>query len=133
MKDTEIHNGMENEIMREFFANNLVEIHGSECSNARTFESDKQAIYRLPNDRSDFGSLRNSISRKKIELNFEKTALALLEKKLCVLILMREVGWSDYDISEYIPCSGEHYRCFIGTEKEHENLISKLEKENLEK
>ena len=47
-------------------------------------------------------------------------------RQLAYVNMMKEMGWSEHDISDNIPKSGEYHRNFIGTEEEYNNLIAKI-------
>ena len=70
------------------------------------------------------------VSIEYIEEQIEKYQEYLKQSKNyeCVLCLIKERGWEDWDVSEYVPYNKETYFPFIGTEEEFKKLLELLRK-----
>lgn len=70
------------------------------------------------------------VSIKYIEKQIEefKKLLKQRENYESVLHLIKEKGWEDWDVSEYVPYNKETYFPFIGTEDEFNKVLELLKK-----
>ena len=113
-----MHQGLGDETLREVICSGLLKAHFDRYPEQprRPFPNGSKAIalYRIENYREKI---------KEIEFNLDKDV-----RLIGYLTLMEDMGWDGFDVSEYIPMSGEHHRDFIGTEEEYEELIIKLKK-----
>lgn len=71
------------------------------------------------------------VSIEYIEEQIEKYQEYLKQRKNyeSVLCLIKDKGWEDWDVSEYVPYNKETYFPFIGTEDEFTKLLELLKKE----
>ena len=70
------------------------------------------------------------VSIEYIEEQIEKYQEFLKQRKNyeSVLCLIKEKGWEDWDVSEYVPYNKETYFPFIGTEDEFNKLLELVKK-----
>ena len=104
LKDTEIHNGLVEKELRDFFAKSIVDVE-KKC---------KYPDY-VYNDSNEF---ENMILRKKREIRHNLLDLERLETYKAVRDLSTLKGWNEYDISNYLHKTGYVWRNFFGTENE---------------
>lgn len=71
------------------------------------------------------------VSIKYIEEQIEKFHELLKQRKNyeSVFCLIKEKGWEDWDVSDYVSYNKETYFPFIGTEDEFNKLLELLKKE----
>ena len=74
------------------------------------------------------------VSIEYIEEQIEKYQEYLKQRKNyeSVLHLIKERGWEDWDVSEYVPYDKETYFPFVGTEDEFTKLIELAKKRGKE-
>lgn len=126
MKDVEMHEELSDKELRVYFSESLKDNYGKELALHQKAKADKQLLYQTSTRSEDFGSVRTSISIAKLDADFYTEYHRLLNNKLAMLILMREKGWKDWDVSDYVIKTGLNYMSFIGTENEYETLIENL-------
>ena len=116
MKDTNIHEGLENETLREVICNGLIKACFDKLPEPpqRNYPNDSegQILYRVESKRQDI---------KEAEFEIDKAV-----RQLPYVKMMNEFGWSEHDISDYLGKTGEYYRSFIGTGEEYNNLLTKI-------
>tara|TARA_R110000772_G_scaffold95789_3_gene194167 strand:- start:14294 stop:14668 length:375 start_codon:yes stop_codon:yes gene_type:complete len=117
MKDTEIHNGLDNELLRNFLSNSSVETYEYVKSNKK----DSPSLYGFEGATS---GLDWSISCSKIRSFNEKLEFDRLEKLKAILIIAGMNGWEEYDVSDYVGKTSDIlYRSFFGTKEEYDNFM----------
>lgn len=127
IKDTEVHNGLEGKEMRNFYQETLVNYYARELANGKKREQAKREAYaNISIDKFDV--LRRMTKVAEIELEYAQENLKITECRLGLLQTMYGLNWKEFDMSDYIPCSGQHYRCFIGTDEEYEKFKKQFEK-----
>ena len=126
MKDTEVHNGLDGKEMRDFYQETLVSYNAKQSAIDKLLVEERQAVYKLHrNDK--FGVLRRNIDRLSVESKHTQESLKMAECILGLFLTMDGLNWKDHDMSDYISCSGEHYRSFIGTQEEFDNFIKQFD------
>ncbi len=123
LKDTEIYDNIEQKELRLFFANILLNNHIRESKLFGDYNANKQAAYRTSFD--DFDSVRKALKIAELDAKFYQLRLEILNVTLATLILMKEKGWEQLDISDETIKTGEHYLSFIGTKDEYNSLFRK--------
>lgn len=129
LKDTEVHNGLEGKEMRNFYQETLIQYKLRESANHKNREDNKRLAYEEWHSKRDkMSSLRLHAKLSQIDSDYANENLRIAECRLGLYLTMDGLDWSDYDTSDYIPKSGEHYRNFIGTKEEYENFITQFYK-----
>lgn len=101
MKNENIHEGLSQQEIRDYLAKEL-ELNGGMYVSIKYIEE-------------QIGKYQEFLKQRK---NYES-----------VLCLIKEKGWEDWDVSEYVPYNKEAYFPFIGTEEEFNKLLELLKKE----
>lgn len=128
IKDTKVHEGLTGKEMRNFYQETLVTYYAKELANSRKREEANRDVYAQKSD-DKFGAMRRAVKVAENELAYAQDNLKLTECRLGLLqTLDVGLGWSEHDISDNVPCSGKHYRSFIGTTEEYETFIKQFEK-----
>jgi len=109
MKDTEIHEGLENKEIRDFLSKSIVDVY-KEKGRAPLFTYDSENVF------------DNSIKHTKLQIKNLESEVVKLETLKSVGILAKNMGWEEFDISDHISKTGKMYRNFFGTEKEFEKF-----------
>lgn len=117
MKDTEIHVGLENETIREAICNGLIN------SDINCHEKTPLPVYPKGDD---IGVILWRIEVLKNDIKVKEKDIDNSVRLLAYVKLMKEYGWEEHDISDELGKTGEHYRSFIGTEEEYNNLLNKI-------
>jgi hypothetical protein len=124
MKSSEIHNGLPEKEIRDFFAKSMSEMFDKECANKKV---------EIPYDKTN--SFDWSIKNDEAQIVVLKRSIELAHQKIALHGLLNDKGWEEHDISDFtINDSGfKIHLSFIGTTEEYENIMLKLEeeKENL--
>jgi hypothetical protein len=115
MKSTEIHKGLPEKEIRDFFANSLSEIYDKECANKKVeipYHERREDIFKWV-----IKDAENEIVvlNRRIEITYQKIA---------ILSLIKERGWEEHDVSDMTINDTNHklWLNFIGTKKEFEFL-----------
>ena len=108
MKNEEIHKGFNQSEIRDLLAREL-------------------------RDSKKRGGIGGDYTEKYLEEQIEsmKETLKYVRKTNALQLLVEEMGWEEWDISEYVPYNEETYFSFIGTEKEYNELAKILNEENV--
>jgi len=114
MKNSEIHNGLENAEIRNFLAKALITAYRAEVNNKKVL---------IPFDRNAL--IEWSIKDCEADIVFHQKRLELLKQKQAVLQLIKMYKWFEFDVSDYV----EHdmlpeYMNFIGTAEEYKKLFN---------
>ncbi len=124
MKDTEIHDNLDQKELRDYFSEALLNIYLDMDKTQSTKLTKTQEIYK--ESANDIISIcKRGLAIARMELRFNQEAVTQSEKKLALFLLTEERGWSEYDVSDYVTKTKYYCRNFIGTEKEHESFIKK--------
>ncbi len=117
MKDTQIHEGLENETLRAAICTGLL----------LSFHDKMPKLPELVYPKGDTeGCILWGIEAMRRDILVKQFDIDKSVRQLAYVRMMKEMGWSEHDACEYIGKSGEYYRNFIGTEEEFNNLIAKL-------
>jgi len=111
MKDTEIHNGLEQKELRDFFSESIYK------TNFDTTELSEKK-YKI----NDYDCL---IENLKIDLSKINSEIKKYETLKSIFLLMKNMGWDEFDCSDFTIRTGKFYRSFIGTKKEYDDLFNK--------
>lgn len=118
MKDTEIHNGLDNDLLRDFLSKSSVESYEHVKSNKKN-----------PPSHSEFkgatSGLDWSISSALVRISNEKLELDRLEKLKAILIIAGMNDWEEYDVSDHVSKTSYDSFCysFFGTKDEYDNFM----------
>lgn len=118
MKDIDIHNGLPEQELRDYFSQELVKSWSAEIHN-------KKAIPKFQNE----DPIKWAIEDAEAHVEYHQKRLEILKHRHAIVTLIKERGWEEFDVSDYVLnlYAMEIKMNFIGTEAEHDNLIKKLE------
>lgn len=120
MKNSEIHNGLENKDRRDYFGIQLVKLWDEEIKNVKPT---------LPYSRHEDDPFDWSIKDTEAEIEKLKKQLEILKQKQAVVRLIAMCGWKEFDVSDQVE-RDMPYKLkmnFIGTDEEYEkHLVPKL-------
>ena len=118
MKDTGIHNNLEQKELRNFF---------SEMIYNSNFSQREKPIKKFNSDKNDpYGNTIRNLKIDVDELNFQ---IKEAENLRSIFILLNQQGWKEFDCSDHVSRTSDFYRSFIGTEKEFNEFIKNIENE----
>ena len=110
MKDTEIHNGLPEKEIRDFFSEQIMKcvMPGETTPHKYTPNLDAyvQALY---NQKVDLENCQNEIKR--------------LERMIAVRTLLKLKGWEEWDCSNSVSRTNRGWLNFIGTEEEFKKFM----------
>jgi len=120
MKDIDIHNGLPEQELRDFFSQELVKYWISEIHN-------KKKLVRF----DDTDPIQWAIEDAEAQVEFHQKRVEILKNRHAIVRLIKERGWQEFDVSDHVLnlYAMEMKMNFIGTETEYNNLIKKLENE----
>lgn len=126
MKDIEIHNGLDNKEIRDYFSKGLIDFETEERNLLQEFQEEKRESYQHIVRGDVLSYVQNSIKQSELEIKLHTKLLAIQQRKLAVFILIREKGWSEFDVSEHVTktLDGVMTMSFIGTEEEYKTQIN---------
>lgn len=125
--DTEVHQGLENKEMRDMFQQVLVDVYAKDIGLNKSMEQENIAVYGRGNRGEKFWHLRSQVMINAIRLKHAQEWLKCSELRLGILLTMDTLNWREFDISDQLGRSGEHFRSFIGTEEEHQKFMEQFE------
>ena len=119
MKNSEIHNGLENQVIRDFLAMSMVKTFEEEMNNKKIY----------PPYSNDF---EYHIRVCENEIEFHKKRLSILKQRVAIINLIKAQGWDEFDVSDETTNDSGYtlQMLFIGTKEEFNRLEEKLKKEN---
>jgi len=114
MKNSQIHLGLPNSDLRDFFSISLVK----NC--VEEFKNKKEII--------ELKVREWAIKDCENEISFHQRRLQLLKEKFSILTLIKMQGWDEFDVSDETEkdlwSNGySTYMSFIGTRQEYDNFI----------
>lgn len=115
MRDTLMHQHLSEKELRDFFSQEL----------------SKTIHFKIPSTPTDYNLRGIDAYIKKLEIDLADTELTLhnMKKQKSLMTLMEMKGWKDFDVSDEIGRSSEHYLNFIGTQVEYEALMLEVKNE----
>jgi hypothetical protein len=116
MKNSEIHKGLPEENLREYLGMQLVELYGKSILNK------KESIPYNKKEPFEWG-IRNS----ELEIEFLQRDIIIRKNISAVLRIISMNGWNEFDVSDHVEKDVDGWMSFIGTEKEHSELMSLLQ------
>ena len=118
MKDIDIHNGLPEQELRDFFSQELVKSWVSEIHN-------KKATPIFQNE----DPIKWAIEDAEAHAEYHQKRVEILKNRHAIVRLIKERGWQEFDVSDHVLnlYAVEMKMNFIGTETEYNNLIKKLE------
>ena len=123
MNNTEIHNNLPEMDLRDFLTKSLADnyIKRIEIGNDPKFAS----TYKTTN--SPIIGLDQVIVNRERDLEKITLEIAMYKADRAIYSIIEMKGWKEFDVSDYVVRDyNDWYLSFIGTEKEYENLESKL-------
>jgi hypothetical protein len=126
MKDTEIHNGLSDAYIRDFFSDAIGQCFSELTKIAKEKNEASSQVYK---DTRGKHVLDYTIESHKVNIKYDSLSLAVVEKNKALCILAEDKGWKEWDASDLIRESGDHFRNFIGTEDEFRELIISLDQD----
>lgn len=115
MKDTDIHNGLPDAIIRDFLSQQLVNIFDEEVK----IQNEPCAQGKTP--------LETILNRHIHEANKHTKLAECVRNKMGIVALIKVKGWDEFDVSDQVikaDKSATLYRNFIGTEEEYNELFA---------
>lgn len=120
MYDNEMHNGLEDKELRDFFSKSMYEAYWHR-------KSRKSEIRRREDDLLQYEGLDYTIQRAKLEIEVREVEIEAAEKMKAITKLIKERGWEEWDMSEYVKNSqADMWMNFIGTSEDHLDLLAKV-------
>ena len=119
MKNSEIHNGLEKQEIRDFLSIQLVKLWDEEMENKKPT---------LPYSRLEDDPFEWSIKDAEAEIEMHKMRLVILKQKQAIVRLIAMNGWKEFDVSDQVE-KDMPYKLkmnFIGTDEEYKILQPKL-------
>lgn len=115
MKNSLIHSGLENSILRDFLSISI-------CKNYQQEFENKKEIAKYSSEDS-FGY---AIQDCENEIKFHSKRLQILKERQAIVEIIKMQGWDEFDISEYTEKDLDYslWMSFIGTESEHEQFLT---------
>jgi len=126
MKDTEMHLGLSDETIRNFFSKLLGYISEQKSELIKREASENQDAHRRSTNEINHGYLRTAIEINDIRIRCMIESRKLDQDILAIIILIERQGWKEHDLSDYIQKTGNSYCPFIGTDAEAKILLSEL-------
>jgi len=122
MLDTEIHNGLADEEMR-----NAISVIINESFTSKP----KEDRPRYPFNGTAVEKTVYRINDLKMDIQEKEEDIKTQERLLAMQTLMQYKGWQEFDVSDYVALNDNArlYRNFIGTEEEYKALIKKIEQD----
>lgn len=121
MKDTEMHQGLENELLRNYFAQQLLQFQIDLKESNEIHKKNAPEFHKIKGVDYSLLSIRNSLEKNQRDLK-------AFEGIKAVSILMKAHGWEEYDLSDEVMRTGDYlHLAFIGTREEHEALLAQIE------
>jgi len=112
MKLSEIHNGLENQNIREMLSKKIGDL-----------------VFNLPQKiqvDNKLYILDWSIKNEEAEIAYHTELLNKTKEKQACRLLIKMMGWEEYDVSDYTQLDLPNWINFIGTENEYHNLLKQL-------
>jgi hypothetical protein len=118
MKDIDIHNGLPEKELRDYFSKEIVRSVVTDFHN-------KKGVPKY--DAED--PLKWSIEDAEADIKYHQKRLEILKHRYAVHTLIKERGWQEFDVSDHVAnqYSMELRMNFIGTEDEYNNFMKTLE------
>lgn len=122
-----MHDGLSDKTLRDFFRDSLCETYVIDLNLSNTFKEKEQELYKLdPKPKTTLGYIKRNIMLDENNLTFYKNKIRVNERRIALITLIEEKGWTEHDISDQIGKTGEHYLSFIGTEQEYNEVLKKV-------
>ena len=120
MKNSEIHNGLDKEDIRNFISENI----------AKTYGSIGKVNINPPLDNGN-DPWETIINREQHMVNYYSERLKLYKELNSLLTIMKMCGWKEFDVSDSVIRDShyDYYLNFIGTDKEYYELSLLLNNE----
>ena len=119
MKDIDIHNGLPEQELRDYFSQELVKSWSAEIHN-------KKATPEFQNE----DPIKWAIEDAEAHVEYHQNRVIILKHRHAILTLLKDSkGWQEFDVSDYVL---NHYSMeikmnFIGTEDEYNNFMKTFE------
>lgn len=122
MLDTEMHNGLEDAELRNGISSGLADNYFPITD-----------TYKLPYPRNGATPTEMVVYRintKQLEIQRIQADIKREETLLAFYTVMGFKGWKEFDVSDVVRKTGNHFMNFIGTEEEYKTLLSKINEAN---
>lgn len=118
MKDIDIHNGLDKQMLRDYFSHQTVDIRVAGFDNKKEVQ---------PYRTEDTWEWAKTDARNQME--FLKRYIQNIERQQSIELLITQEGWKEWDVSDYIDnrYSTRYRMSFIGTEEEHKEFLKQFE------
>jgi len=111
MKDNEIHNGLPEKELRDFFSEQIMNCVMPETNIPHTY---------TPN----LDPYVQSLNNQRIDLENCKIEIKRLERMIAIRTLLKSKGWEEWDCSDNVyRTTTKGWLNFIGTEEEFKNFM----------
>lgn len=116
MKNSLIHSGLENKILRDFLSISIMKNYQEELNNREIYEPYKG------------DPIENAIINCEHRIVYNTKKLRLLKERQAILMLIKMQGWQEFDVSDYTEKSTEYnaWMTFVGTEQELDAFLTLL-------
>lgn len=118
MKDIDIHNDLPQQEIRDFLSQSMLKTYIRERDNKKV---------EIPYMKDE--PWQWSILDTEAHIQERQEYLKILKDRQAIMRLIKDNGWKEYDVSDYISrsYSETHWMNFIGTEQEHKAFMKDFE------
>ena len=118
MKDIDIHNGLPQQEIRDFLSQSILKTYVRERQNKKV---------EIPYIKED--TWQWSILDTEAQIAERQEYLKILKERQAIVLLIKNNGWQEYDVSDYVEASysNESWMNFIGTEAEYKGFMKNFE------
>ncbi len=120
MKNSEIHKGLDKEVVRDFLGQSLMLSLHNQSQNKKEV---------IPYNQNLDDIFKWKIQDNNAQIEFLKRDNDLSTQIIGALALIKNSGWEEFDVSDFVHKDITYgYMSFIGTKEEHANFLKQLEK-----
>lgn len=115
MKNSKIHEGLENKEIRDFLSMSIVKSFATESSNKKVYV--------------DYRDENFLVKNAEAEVAFWTKQLEICRERSAITTIIKNNGWNEFDVSDETENDIIEYRMkmnFIGTESEYDDLLKRI-------
>lgn len=117
MKNSEIHQGLENAYLRDYFAISVMKNFEKEYSTKL-----EHVCFDIENP------WESTILKTEKTIEYEKKRLEIFKERQALFCLIKAQGWKEHDVSDETEKDLDGWLNFVGTEEEYDVFIESLKK-----